>query len=114
MKDFVITCTTPCDMNQYYLRKHKMYFIGFYYYLDDEKFMDDFYTTHSVDEFFNKIKTCTAKTSQPDPEQYVALWSKLIEQGMMLKYMLLIQKLVRVELDCYLIKYMILNKKEMI
>ena len=81
MKDFVITCTTPCDMNQYYLRKHKMYFIGFYYYLDDEKFMDDFYTTHSVEEFFNKIKTCTAKTSQPDPEQYVALWSKLIEQG---------------------------------
>lgn len=81
MKDFVITCSTPCDMSQYYLRKHKMYFIGFYYYLDDEKFMDDFFTTHTVDEFYNKIKTCSVKTSQPDPEQYVALWNKLIEQG---------------------------------
>lgn len=81
MKDFVITCSTPCDMSQYYLRKHKMYFIGFYYYLDDEKFMDDFFTTHTVDEFYNKIKTCNVKTSQPDPEQYVTLWNKLISQG---------------------------------
>lgn len=81
MKDFVITCSTPCDMSQYYLRKHKIYYIGFYYYLDDEKFMDDFFTVLTVDEFYNKIKTCNVKTSQPDPEQYVALWSKLIEQG---------------------------------
>lgn len=81
MKDFVITCSTPCDMSQYYLRKHKMYFIGFYYYLNDEKFMDDFFTTYTVEEFYNKIKDCSVKTSQPDPEQYVALWTKLIDQG---------------------------------
>ena len=81
MKDFVITCSTPCDLSPYYLRKHKMYFISFYYYLDDEKFMDDFFTTHNVDEFYNKIKNCNVKTSQPDPEQYVALWTKLIDQG---------------------------------
>ena len=81
MKDFVITCSTPCDMSPYYLRKHKIYFISFYYFLDDEKFMDDFFTTHTVDEFYNKIKKCNVKTSQPDPEQYVALWNKLIEQG---------------------------------
>ena len=55
-KNFVITCSTPCDMSQYYLRKHEMYYVGFYYYLNDEKFMDDFFTTHSVDEFYNKIK----------------------------------------------------------
>ena len=81
MKDFVITCSTPCDMSQYYLRKHKMYYVGFYYYLNDERFMDDFFTTHSIDEFYTKIKSCNVKTSQPDPEQYVALWNKLIEQG---------------------------------
>lgn len=80
-KNFVITCSTPCDMSQYYLRKHEMYYVGFYYYLNDEKFMDDFFTTHSVDEFYNKIKTSNVKTSQPDPEQYVALWTKLISQG---------------------------------
>ena len=81
MKDFIITCSTPCDMSQYYLRKHKMYYVGFYYFLDDEKYMDDFFNTHSVDEFYSRIKTCSVKTSQPDPEQYVALWTKLIQQG---------------------------------
>ena len=81
MKDFIITCSTPCDMSQYYLRKHKMYYVGFYYFLDDEKFMDDFFNTYSVDEFYSRIKTCSVKTSQPDPEQYVALWTKLIQQG---------------------------------
>ena len=81
MKDFVITCSTPCDMSQYYLRKHKMYYVGFYYYLNDDKFMDDFFTTHTVDEFYNKIKISNVKTSQSDPEQYVALWNRLIEQG---------------------------------
>ena len=81
MKNFVITCSTPCDMSQYYLRKHEMYYVGFYYYLNDDRFMDDFFTTHSMDEFYNKIKSCNVKTSQPDPEQYVALWTKLINQG---------------------------------
>ena len=81
MRDFVITCSTPCDMDKYYLRQHEMYYVGFYYYLDDEKFMDDFFNTHSPDEFYEKIKNCTVKTSQPDPEQYERLWTKLIEQG---------------------------------
>lgn len=81
MRDFVITCSTPCDMDKYYLRQHEMYYVGFYYYLNDEKFMDDFFNTHSPDEFYDKIKNCTVKTSQPDPEQYERLWTKLIEQG---------------------------------
>lgn len=81
MRDFVITCSTPCDMDKYYLRQHEMYYVGFYYYLNDEKFMDDFFNTHSPDEFYDKIKNCTVKTSQPDPEQYEKLWTKLIEQG---------------------------------
>lgn len=81
MKDFVITCSTPCDMDKYYLRQHEMYYVGFYYYLNDEKFMDDFFNTHSPDDFYEKIRNCAVKTSQPDPEQYEKLWTKLIEQG---------------------------------
>ena len=81
MKDFALTCSTPCDMSLDFLLQHKMYFVGFFYYLDDEKTMDDFFTTHSVKEFYAKIKTCAVKTSQPDPEQYEKLWSKLIKQS---------------------------------
>lgn len=81
MNNFVITCSSTCDMNPYYLRKHNIYYVSFYYYLDGKKYYDDFYKEHSVSEFFEKIKTQDVKTSQPDPEQYTELWSKLIEQG---------------------------------
>lgn len=81
MKGFIITCSSTCDMNPYFLRRHNMYYVSFYYYLDGNKFYDDFFKDHSVNEYYEKIKTAEVKTSQPDPEQYRDLWNKLIEQG---------------------------------
>lgn len=81
MKDFIITCSSTCDMNPYFLRKHNMYYVSFYYYLDGNKYYDNFFKEHSVNEYYEKIKTQDVKTSQPDPEQYRDLWNKLINQG---------------------------------
>lgn len=81
MKDFIITCSSTCDMNPYFLRRRNMYYVSFYYYLDGNKFYDNFFNEHSVSEYYEKIKTLDVKTSQPDPEQYRDLWIKLIEQG---------------------------------
>lgn len=81
MKDFIITCSSTCDLSPYYLRKHNMYYVSFYYYIDDNKYYDDFFKEHSINEYYELIKTHNIKTSQPDPEQYKNLWLKLIEQG---------------------------------
>lgn len=81
MKDFIITCSSTCDLTPYYLRQHNMYYVSFYYYINDERFYDDFYKEHTVDNFYSTIKNTTVKTSQPDPEQYCELWRKLIDQG---------------------------------
>lgn len=81
MKDFIITCSSTCDLTPYYLRQHNMYYVSFYYYINDERFYDDFYKEHTVDNFYSIIKNATVKTSQPDPEQYCELWRKLIDQG---------------------------------
>ena len=81
MKDFIITCSSTCDMNPYFLRKHNMYYVSFYYYLDGKKYYDNFFKEHSVSEFYENIQTQDVKTSQPDPEQYRDLWNKLIDQG---------------------------------
>lgn len=81
MKDFIITCTSTCDMTPHYLRQHNMYYVSFYYYLNDDRFYDNFFKEHSVTEYYNKIASCKVKTSQPDPEQYRELWLKLINQG---------------------------------
>ncbi len=81
MKDFIITCSSTCDLTPYYLRQHNMFYVSFYYYINDERFYDDFYKEHTVDNFYSTIKNATVKTSQPDPEQYCELWRKLIDQG---------------------------------
>lgn len=81
MKDFIITCSSTCDLTPYYLRQHNMYYVSFYYYINDERFYDDFNKEHTVDNFYSTIKNATVKTSQPDPEQYCELWRKLIDQG---------------------------------
>lgn len=81
MKDFIITCSSTCDLTPYYLRQHNMYYVSFYYYINDERFYDDFYKEHTVDNFYSTIRNATVKTSQPDPEQYCELWRKLIDQG---------------------------------
>ena len=81
MKDYIITCSSTCDMNPYFLRRHNMYYVSFYYYLDGKKYYDDFFKEHSVNEYYEMIKTAEVKTSQPDPEQYRDLWNKLIDQG---------------------------------
>ena len=81
MKNFIITCSSTCDLTPYYLRKHNMYYVSYYYYLNNDRFYDDFYREHTIDDFYTKLKTSDAKTSQPDPEQYKNLWIKLIEQG---------------------------------
>ena len=81
MKDFVITCSSTCDLSAYYLRKHNVYYVSFFYYLKEKKYYDDFYKEHSVSDYYNLIKINDVKTSQPDPNQYKELWLKLIEQG---------------------------------
>ena len=58
-----------------------MYYVSFYYYINNERFYDDFFKDHTIDNFYELIKTNTVKTSQPDPEQYENLWKKLISQG---------------------------------
>lgn len=81
MKNYVITCSSTCDLSPYFLRQHNIYYVSFFYYLDNNKYYDDFYKEHDVNTFYNTIKTSDVKTSQPDPNQYKELWLKLIDQG---------------------------------
>lgn len=81
MKDYIITCSSTCDLSPYFLRKHNVYYASFFYYLNDNRYYDDFYKDHEINDFYQMIKTQDVKTSQPDPNQYKELWFKLIDQG---------------------------------
>ena len=78
MNKYVITASTTCDLTIEQLKKMNIEYVSFNYYINDKKYIDDFYTTFSKKDFFEEIKHSEVKTSQPEPEQYVSLWEKLI------------------------------------
>lgn len=81
MNDFVITCSSTCDLSKDYLDKHNNYYVNFFYTIDTNKYKDNFYTERSKNDFYNLVNTKDIKTSQPDPEQYKNLWIDLIKKG---------------------------------
>ena len=81
MNKYVITASTTCDLSIAQLKKMGIEYACFNYYINDKKYVDDFYTTLSKEDFFNEIKTKEVKTSQPEPESYVNMWEKLINEG---------------------------------
>ena len=81
MNDYVITCSTTCDLNKEHLEKNNNPYVHFSFYINDKKYLDDFYSELSKDSFYNLIKENDSKTSQPDPEEYVKVFSKILDEG---------------------------------
>ena len=42
MKDYIITCSSTCDLTKKYLEENNNPYISFYCYLDDKKCLDNF------------------------------------------------------------------------
>lgn len=78
MNKYVITASTTCDLTIEQLKKMNIEYACFNYYINDKKYVDDFYTTFSKKDFFDEIKSSEVKTSQPEPESYVNMWEKII------------------------------------
>ena len=81
MNDYVITCSTTCDLNKEHLEKNNNPYVHFSFYINDKKYLDDFYSEVKKDEFYNLIRDNDSKTSQPDPEEYVKVFSSILDQG---------------------------------
>lgn len=81
MKDYIITCSSTCDLTKEYLKENNNDYVSFYYYLDDKKYIDNFYDGMNIEDFFTSLKKSDAKTSQPSPEDYVEVWSKTLDNG---------------------------------
>ena len=81
MKDYAITCSSTCDLTKEYLSENNNKYVNFYYYLDDNKYKDDFFSDITIENFYNDLKNHSAKTSQPNPEQYLEIWEKIYEEN---------------------------------
>ena len=81
MNDFIITCSTTCDLTKEHLEKNNNQYVHFSFYINDKKYLDDFYSEVSKSDFYNLIKDNDSKTSQPDPEEYVKVFTNILEDG---------------------------------
>ena len=81
MNDYIITCTTTCDLSKEHLEKNNNPYVHFKFFINDDKHLDDFYSEISKDEFYSLIKSNDSKTSQPDPEEYVNMFDKILSEG---------------------------------
>ena len=81
MNDYVITCSTTCDLKKEHLEKNNNPYVHFSFYINDKKYLDDFYSEVSIDDFYNLIKENDSKTSQPDPDEYVKVFTKILDDG---------------------------------
>ena len=76
MNKYIISCSTTCDLDREYLESNNNSIVNFYYYIDDEKHIDNFYSDISVKDFFDKVKTSNVKTAQPSPEDFIKAWEE--------------------------------------
>lgn len=81
MNDFIITCSSTCDLTKEYLSEHKNPYVKYSFLLGDKIYTDDFYDNITIKEFYDKIKLCGVKTSQPEPAQYEEVWGKVLAEG---------------------------------
>ena len=56
MNDYVITCSTTCDLNKEQLEKNNKPYVHFSFYINDKKYLDDFYSELAKDDFYNLMK----------------------------------------------------------
>ncbi len=79
MNNYIISCSTTCDLDREYLESNKNSVIHFYYYIDDEKYVDSFYSNIGIKDFFDKVKLSNVKTSQPSPDDYIEVWEEFLK-----------------------------------
>lgn len=81
MGEYKITCSSTCDLTKDYLKAHNIPYVNFKFMINSKEYIDDFYDNISVEDFCKQIKDGEVKTSQPEPEQYINMWDKILKEG---------------------------------
>lgn len=81
MTEYMITCSSTCDLTKEYLKTHNIPYVNFKFMINEKEYIDDFYDNITVENFCKEIKEGTVKTSQPEPEQYINMWEPILKEG---------------------------------
>ena len=82
MKEYLITTSTPADMEKGYFLEREIPYICFHYEIDGKEYLDDLGDSMSNEEFYKRIKKgADTKTSQVNVSEYLDFFGKYLEKG---------------------------------
>ena len=82
MADYILSCSSTVDLNNDYLKKRNIEYIGLTYSIDGKDYVDDMGATMPMSEFYAKMANgAMTKTSQVNVDAYLAYFGKFLSKG---------------------------------
>ena len=82
MENYILSCSSTCDLTEELLKERNISYLLFHYYLNDQHYFDDFGKTISFPDFYQLMREgADTKTSQVNVEEYKEYFEKLIKEG---------------------------------
>ena len=82
MSDFVLSCSSPADLNPDFYAKRDISMIPFHFMLGNEWYLDDCGKTIPYDEFYGRMAEGEmTKTSQINAEEYEVYFESFLKAG---------------------------------
>lgn len=82
MSEYVLSCCTPADTNREWAKAHRIETVPFHFYIGDDAYMDDFWSTMKPEEMYARmLEGEDSKTSQVSVGEYVEFFKPFLESG---------------------------------
>lgn len=82
MSEYVLSCCTPADTNRDWAEAHRIETVPFHFYIGDDAYMDDFWSTMKPEEMYARmLEGEDSKTSQVSVGEYVEFFKPFLESG---------------------------------
>lgn len=82
MSEYVLSCCSTADLTKEHFQRRSIEYICFHYALDGKEYIDDLGESMPFEEFYALVgKGADTRTSQVNISEYVAHFSRFMEQG---------------------------------
>ena len=82
MSEYVLSCCSTADMTKEHFENRNIEYICFHYFLDGKQYPDDLGQTVPFADFYKAMQEgAETKTSQINATEYLAYFTKFLEQG---------------------------------
>lgn len=82
MSDYIISCSSPCDLSAEHLKERNIHCSFFHFELGSKQYEDDLGKSISYDEFYSAMANgAMTKTSQPNSDELIESFKPFLEDG---------------------------------